>query len=134
MSYGTDDVAHSKLDVLAIVVGHDVRACAHALVCAHPVGAVSLDDPSFTYSPFEMLLAQTAMALIVAASATVAVLALSEDFDRLGARLTAALFLGALVGVESRTSGSSWRRSLGLALVALVIGVSIATVNWFIGH
>ena len=81
-----------------------------------------------------MLLVQLGISALVAVVATVAVVALSDEFDRLGARFTAALFLASLVGVESRAGGSSWRRALGFAFGALVIGLTIATVKWFIGR
>lgn len=133
LTYGDDHAAHSGLDVLAIVWGTTIGlALTHWFALTLSVRLV--DDPSFSYSPLEMLFAQLVLPLLVAAVATVAVLALSEDFNRLGARITAASFLGVLVGVESRAGGSSWRRSSGFALGALVIGLTIATVKWFIGR
>lgn len=131
LSYGDDHAAHSKLDVLVIVWGTTI-VLALTQWFALTLSVRLVGDPGFPYSPLDMLVAQVVMAVLVAAAATAAVLALSEDFDRLGARITAALFLGALVGVESRAGGSSWRRSSGFAIGALLIAFSIATVKWFI--
>lgn len=132
LSFGDDHSPHSELDVLAIVWGTTIGlALTHWFALMLSVRLV--DDPSFSYSPLEMLFAQLAMALLVAAVATASVVVLSEDFDRLGARVTAALFLGVLVAVESRAGGSSWPRSSGFAFGALAIGVTIATVKWLIG-
>ena len=132
LTYGDDHAPHSELDVLVVVWGTTIGlALTHWFALTLSVRLV--DDPTFLYEPVEMLFVQLAMAVLVASVATVTVLALSDDFDRLGARVTAALFLGALVGVESRAGGSSWRRSAVLVLVALAIGLTIATVKWFLG-
>jgi hypothetical protein len=50
------------------------------------------------------------MAVLVAVAASMVVLLIPQDVDRLGARITAALFLA-----------------------VLVVGVTIATVTWFLG-
>ena len=47
--------------------------------------------------------------------------------------LATALFLALLVGVESRVSGSSHRVAWTTGGIALAIGVTIATVKWFVG-
>jgi hypothetical protein len=131
LNFGNEHAAHSQLDVLVIVWGTTLGlALTHWFALALSVRLV--DDPNFRYSPFEMLFVQSLMAVLVATIATVAVLVVSEDFERLGARVTAALFLGLLVGIESRAGGSSRRRALGFVIGALTIGVSIATVKWFI--
>ena len=131
LSYGRDNAPHTQLDVLVIVWGTTFGlALTHWFALTLSVRLVQ--DPSFRYSPSEMLVVQTMMAVLVATTATVAVLVVSEDFERLGARITAALFLGLLVGIESRASGSSRRRALGFMVAALCIGVSVAAAKWFI--
>ncbi len=131
LTFGNDHVPHSNLDVLVIVWGTTIGlALAHWFALTLSVRLV--DDPTFVYSPLELLFAQLAMAALVAVVATVTVLALSDDYDRVGARVTAALFLGVLVGVESRAGGSGWRRSAAFAVLALVTAVTIATVKWFL--
>ena len=69
-----------------------------------------MPDPRFTYSPRQRLGPQIAMAVLVAVAASIVVLLIPQDVDRLGARITAALFLA-----------------------VLVVGVTIATVTWFLG-
>ncbi len=133
LTYGNDHGAHSQLDVLVIVWGTTFGlALTHWFALTLSVRLV--DDPNFKYSPFEMLFAQSGMALLVAVVASITVLALTDDFDRLGARLTAALFLGALVGVESRARGLSWQRTLSYVSVALAIGVAIAATKWLVSR
>lgn len=129
---GDDHAPHTRLDVLTIVWGTTLGlALTHWFALTLSVRLVR--DPGFTYRPLEMLVAQIAMAVVVAAVATAVVLAVSKEYDRPAARLTAAVFLGALVGVESRAGGSSLRYAWALGVGALVLGVTIATVKWFVG-
>lgn len=131
LTYGDDHDPHSKLDVLVIVWGTTIGlALTHWFALELSIRLI--DDPTYAYKPLDLLVAHLAMAFLVALVASVTVLALSDDFDRLGARVTAATFLGALVAVESRAGGSTWRRSAVLTVVALGIGVTIATVKWYL--
>lgn len=131
LTAGNDDSPHSKLDVLAIVWGTTVGlALTHWFALILSVRLVK--DPTFVYKPLEMLYAQTAMAVLVATTASAIVFVVSAEVDRLGARLTAALFLAVLVGIESRSGGSSLHRAVTMAAVALVVGVSIATAKQFL--
>lgn len=130
LTAGSDDSPHSKLDVLAIVWGTTVGlAITHWFALILSVRLVK--DPTFVYKPREMLYAQTAMALLVATTASAIVLVVSTDVDRLGARLTAALFLAVLVGIESRAGGTSRRRAVGMAAGALTVGTTIAFAKQF---
>jgi hypothetical protein len=132
LSWGGEHTAHSQFSVLAIVWGTTLGlALTHWFALTLSVRLVG--DPSFKYSASEMLVAQSLMAVFVATAASVVVLVLAPDYERFGARITAALFLGALVGVESRAGGSSLRRTLGFVVGALVIGLTIATLKWFVG-
>jgi len=133
LSPTNDFTDHSKLDVLAIIWGTTLGVTLTQWF-ALTLAVRLVHDPSVAYSAAEMLWAQLVMAVLVAAAASTAVLTLTHDFDRFGARTTAAAFLGVLVGVESRAGGASWRRSLGFAVGALGIGVAIATVKWAIDH
>ena len=129
LSYGDDDAAHSHLDVLAIVWGTTVGlALTHWFALTLSVWLVR--DLRFQYSTLELLFAHLSLAFLLAIVVTIFVVPLSEDLDRLGARIAAALFLAALVGVECRAGGSSARRSIGFVIGALVIGLAIATVKW----
>jgi len=89
-------------------------------------------DPGLHHTPLEMLYSQLVMALGIAFVATLVVAALSEDLERLGARLTAALFIAGLVGFEARHNGSSRGRSVTYGLIALAIGIAIAALKWFL--
>lgn len=75
-----------------------------------------------------------AMAVVVAFAATAVVILLPPDVERLGARLTAAAFIGLIVGWESHIGGASWRRSLAYGVLALVTATTIAMVKWFISY
>lgn len=48
--------------------------------------------------------------------------------------MTAAAFMGLIVGWESHIGGASWRRSLAYGVLALVTATTIATVTWFISY
>jgi hypothetical protein len=133
LSAGDDLAAHSKFDVLAVVWGTTIGlALTHWFAIL--VSARLVKDPDLRYSPLELLFSQTMMAMIVAVCATAVVAVLSGDFDRLGARVTAALFIGVLVGLESRRGGSSGVRALLLGGGAVVAGATIAATKWFIGR
>lgn len=130
---GNDHEAHSQLDVLTVVWGTTIGlALAHWFAIAVSVRLVR--DPDLHHTPSEILASQLMMGVAVAAVATVAVLILPEDLERLGARVTAALFIALIVQIESLAGGASLRRALGLGGVALVGALLIASVKWFIGH
>jgi hypothetical protein len=131
LSAGDDFAPHSKLDVLAVVWGTTVGlSLTHAF--ALTVSARLVHDDR--YRPIEVLLSQMTMAVVVAACATAAVVVVSGDLDRLGARITAALFIGILVGIESRAGGSSIVRTLVLAATATLVAVALATAKWLLGR
>lgn len=133
LTVGNDHASHSQSDVLLIVWGTTFGlALTHWFASTLAVRLVH--DPNFRYSPFEMLRAQVLMAVSIAVVASVVVLVLSSRFDRLGARVTAAVFLSLLVGVESRGGGASGVRSILYGLGALAVGMAIATLKWFVGR
>jgi hypothetical protein len=133
LSAGSDHQPHSRSDVLVIVWGTTLGlALTHWFALTLSVRLV--DDPTFTYSPIEMLGAQVLMALLVAIVASSVVLVLSADFDRLGARMTAAVFLGGLVGAESRAGGTPAPRAAAYGVGALAVAITIATLKWFVGR
>lgn len=129
LSAGNDTSPHSKLDVLAIVWGTTVGlALTHWFALL--VTARLVSDPDIHYRPTELLISQTVMASVVAICATLVVLAVSTEFDRLGARITAAVFIGVLVSVESRTGGAARQRALAIGFGAMAIAMAIAWVKW----
>lgn len=130
---GDDHEPHTRLDVLTIVWATTVGlALTHWFALTLSVRLV--DDPAFVFSPLQVLLAGLSLASLVALISTVAVLVSSVDVDRLMARLSAAAFLGVLVGVELRRGGSSMRRAVSWGLGAIVVGLTLATAKWLIGR
>ncbi len=133
LSYGHDDRIQSKLDVLAIIWGTTLGLTLTQWF-ALTLSVWLVRDSTLPYSATEMLWAQLLMMVLVASTASIVTLALSPDFSRLGARLTAAAFLAVLVGLESRAGGASRQRAAAFAVGALAIGVGIAIVKWFIAY
>lgn len=131
LTVGSDRAEHTQLGVLGIVWGTTVGlAVAHWFAMA--LSARIVDDPGLHHSPREMLVPQLLMAAGIAIVASVIVLVLSADLERFGARTAAAIFIAGLVGFEMRASGSSRRSAAGYGLIALVVGVAIATLKWLI--
>lgn len=131
LSAGSDAAPHTKPEVLAIVWGTTVGlALAHAFAVL--VSARLVRDTSANYRPLELLMSQVAMASLVAVSASVVVVVVSTSFDRLGARTTAAVFIGVLVGFESRVGGTSTGRAVLIGIVVTLIAVVVALTKWFI--
>ncbi len=133
LSAGDDLAPHSKIDVLAIVWGTTVGlALAHAF--AVMVSARLVSDPTTVHRPVDLLMSQVAMSVLVALAASLVVIAVSSSVDRLGARLTAAVFIGGLVGFESRAGGSSTGRAVTLAVTVTVAAVAVALTKWFLSR
>jgi hypothetical protein len=129
----TNDHSHpDDVAVLAIVWGTTL-----GLALAHWF-ALTLAD-WLEHEPSEhpigwMLFGETAVAILIAVLATLAVIVLPDDYELLGARLTAALFIGGLVYEARRSGGVSRTTAIFSGLVALVIAAVIAYVKWLIGH
>jgi hypothetical protein len=133
LTTGNDHTPHSQFDVLRIVWATTVGlAIAHWFAMLLSLKVV--DDPDLHHTAAELLVAQVLMAVGVATAATLVVALLSEDLERLGARLTAALFIAGLVGFETRRSGHPRGRAVAYGLIALALGIAIAATKWFIGR
>jgi hypothetical protein len=133
LTAGNDHTEHTQLGVLGIVWGTTVGlAIAHWF--AMILSARVVQDPALHHTPLEMLYSQLVMAVGVAAVASVVVVVLSSDLERLGARITAAVFIAGLVGFEARHNDLSHGRAATYGLVALAIGLAIAALKWFIGR
>ena len=130
LSYGDDDAARSELGVLAVVWGTTVGLSLTQWF-ALTLSIWLVRDQSFRYSPVEMLVAQLAMALLVARRDRRRAAA-AERLRAPRSPITAAVFLGVLVGIESRAGGWSARRTLGFVIGALAIGLAIATLKWIL--
>ncbi|HYO85443.1 MAG TPA: hypothetical protein VES01_03145 [Dermatophilaceae bacterium] len=129
---GNDHEAHSKFDLIVIVWATTVGlVLTHSFALTLSVRLVN--DPGFVIPPGLLLLVQFVMATVVALVTSAVVLLSSSEFDRLGARMSAAVFLGLLVGAEVRVGGSTWPRSLGWGLGAMVAALILAAGKWFIG-
>jgi hypothetical protein len=124
----TDDV-----DVLFIVWGTTVGlALAHWFSFSLAVRLLDpmADDPGVK----EQALAQLVGAALVAAVASVPVLLLPPDLERLGARVAAAGCIGYVAYGETRNYGGSKARAISVAGVALVLGLVVAGVKHALGH
>ena len=130
LSAGSSDRAeHTQLEVLGIVWGTTVGlALAHWFAMILSLRVVN--DPDLHHTPSEMLVSQLVMAVGVAIAASLVVAALSDDLERLGARVTAAAFIAGLVGFEARTNGASPQRAATYGVGALLIGLAIASLKW----
>lgn len=131
LTAGNDLAPHSKLDVLIIVWTATIGL---TLVnwFAQLVTARITSGSWSTSAPREALLSQMFMSTVVAVTATLFVVVLPAKYDRLGARLAAALFIGALVAIETRRSGLPRPRRVALSVGLTLVGVTVATVKWFI--
>lgn len=131
LATGNDFTPHSKLDVLMVVWGTTVGlALAHWFALLVSIRLVP--DSTQGFSPLELLVAQTAMVALVAISASVSVLVLSSDYDRLGARVTAALFIGGLVAWETKRSAWTTSRRLVWSGGVTALGLMVAITKWVI--
>lgn len=131
LSTGNEKAGRDQIQVLLLVWGTTVGlAIAHWFAMILSARVVS--DPHLHHTPGEMLYSQLVMAVGIAATSTLVVLIVPNKFDRLSARLTAALFIAGLVGFETRAGGGSHRRALLYGLSALSIGFAIASLKWFV--
>ena len=131
LTAGNDHEPHSKWDVLSIVwattVGLVLTHCFALLLAARLVR-----DPAYTVDLGTVLAIQLAIALVIALATTVVVLTAEGDFDRFGARASAAVFLGLIVGAESRRGGSSGSLAALWGVVAAATGLIIAAAKWVV--
>ena len=131
LTAGNDHEPHSKLAVLSIVwattVGLVLTHCFALLLAARLVR-----DPAYTVDLGTLLGIQLAIALVIALATTVVVLTAEGDFDRFGARASAAVFLGLIVGAESRRGGSSCSLAALWGVIAAATGLIIAAAKWVV--
>jgi hypothetical protein len=123
----------SKREVLAIVWGTTVGlALAHWL--AYGV-AVRVVHPTKENRHLDrQLVAQLGAAATVAAIATIPVLVLPDHLGAPGARFATAATMGVVTYAEGRTFGASRAKAVGFALVALVLGLTVAGIKYGLGH
>ena len=133
LSSGNDHSPHSRTDVLAIV-----WATTLALGLAHwfaeTLSSHLVKDSSMQFTIGEMLAAQLGLGLVIAAAASIVAVIVPLEYDRLAARVIAALSVGLLVATERRAAGASVARASLWAIGALIATLAIAVVKWFIGR
>ena len=120
-------------DVLAIVWGTTVGlALAHWFAFSLAVRLLDpmADDPGVK----QQLVAQLTAAAAVAAVASVPVLLLPTDIERLGARVATAGCIGYVAYGETRNYGGSKARALTVATIALLLGLVVAGIKHALGH
>jgi hypothetical protein len=83
--------------------------------------------------PWDLLKIQLGGAFVVAFLAMLAVIVAPTSIELSAARFTVAAVIAALVFIESRTS-NSWARAALYGLLALVAGVTVATVKALLSH
>lgn len=133
LTIGRDHAGQAQGEVLQIVWGTTVGlALAHWFAVA--VSSRIVPDPEHRHTPLEQFSSQLAMALIVAITTSVVVVMTPIDYERLAARLTAAVFIGLLVGWETHSSGASWPRSLAYGALALAVATFVATLKWYVSY
>ena len=123
----------SDSHVLAIVWGTTVGlALAHWFAFSLAVRLLDpmADDPGVK----QQLAAQLSAAAVVAAVASVPVLLLPTDLERLGARAAAAGCIGYVAYGETRNYGGSKARALIVATIALLLGLVVAGIKHALGH
>lgn len=132
LSIGNDRAGQSWLVVLEIVwVTTLLLAFTHWFAVS--IAARLVDDPADHHTPLEVLGAEMSIAGAVAVVATVVVLLVPSGYERLGARLTAAVGITLIVGLELLAGGMSRWRAASYGFMALVFGFAIASAKWFIG-
>jgi hypothetical protein len=107
------------------------------LVLAHGfaswVSTRIIGEASDEVDPRELLLVQLLGAMAVAALSMLAVLIAPTSVELRAARLTVAGVIAALVFLESRATTSA-ARAAASGFLALVAGVTVATLKWVLVH
>ena len=133
LSAGSDHSPHTRADVLEVLWATTI-ALGLAHWFAETVSSQLVKDPNAQFGLGELLGAQLGIGLMIAIAASIFTLVVPKDYDRLAARLTAALSVGVLVAFERRASGSTIGRALIWGSCVLVAAVAVAVVKWSIGR
>lgn len=132
LNVGNDHDGQSRLLVLEIVWATTlIVAFTHWFAVS--IASRLVDDPDDHHSLLEKLGAEMSIASLVALAATVVVLVVPSSYERVGARVTAAIGITLIVGLELSAGGSSRWRAVWWGLAALVFGLAIATTKRFFG-
>ena len=133
LSAGSDHSPHTRTDVLEVLWATTI-ALGLAHWFAETLSFHLVKDPNAQFGVGEMLGAQLGIGLMIAITASIVALIVPRDYDRLGARLTAALSVGVLVSLERRSSGASVGRAVAWGAGALLAASALALVKWWIGR
>ena len=133
LSAGNDHSLHTRTDVLEVLWATTI-ALGLAHWFAESLSSQLVKDPNSQFGLGEMLGAQLGIGLMIAVAASIMALVVPRDYDRLAARITAALSVGVLVGIERRVSGSSVGRAIVWGATALFGATAVAIVKWWIGR
>jgi hypothetical protein len=126
-----DETSHAK--ELAIIWGSTLGlALAHWFSFA--VADRLVDDDLEPGPHPDVLVVQLLAAAAIGAEATLAVLLLPDEWELDGARLATALSIGLIVYVLGRKGHRSRAHSALVAVVAFVVGVTVASVKLALSH
>jgi hypothetical protein len=133
LSTGNDHSPETRTDVLEVLWATTI-ALGLAHWFAETLSSHLVKDPNAQFGLAEMLGAQLGIGIMIAIAASIFTLLVPNEYDRLAARLTAALSVGVLVGYERRVSGSTVGRAVVWGTCALVAAVAVALVKWQVGR
>jgi hypothetical protein len=124
------DAAPPPMPELLLIIWGTTIGLAVAHWFALGLSAYLVDDPGLHHSPREMLFSQLVMAVILAVVASIAVLVAPLVQEELfSGRVAVAVFVGALVVVESRARGHRLVRALALGAVALGLAIAVSVLK-----
>src|SRR3954452_20379068 len=126
----SEDAAPPPMPELLLIIWGTAIGLAVAHWFALGLSAYLVEDPGLHHSPREMLFSQLVMATILAVVASIAVLVaplLGEEL--LSGRVGVAVFVGALVVVESRARGHRLVGALALGAVALGLAIAVTVLK-----
>lgn len=124
-----DDYAVQQPNELVALIWISTVGLAVAHWLAATIGVQLVRDEHSHHSTVEYLFAHLLIPSVAAASVSVVVLVVPNDFKLLAGRLTAAAFLSLLITTESRRGGTTPARSIRLALLAFGCGAGIAVLK-----
>src|SRR3954451_23117599 len=126
----TRDSAPPPMPELLLIIWGTTLGLAVAPWFAFGLSAYLVEDPGLHHSPGEMLFSQLVMAVALAVVASIAVLVVPLVQEELASgRVAVAVFVGALVVVESRARGHRLPRALALGAVALGLAIAVTVVK-----
>jgi hypothetical protein len=124
------DAAPPPMPELLLIIWGTTIGLAVAHWFALGLSAYLVDDPGLHHSPRELLFSQLIMAVILAVVASIAVgVAPLVEEELFSGRVAVAVFVGALVVVESRARGHRLVRALALGAVALGLAIAVTVIK-----